>query len=412
MMTDILLGQTGMAATNNLMPLPFAILGLGLFAIALTEERLNFVLLFLSGVMLAIGPGFKVSAFAFIPAVAIGCFLVPRNLPFALRLRHMVLPVGLGGLLGALPLIWLALTRTDLFFAHIGGYHTGPHIAFWRDNAISEPDLALGLAAKIQLSFSVWFAGAAMLSAFIAALGFATVRRAGPDHRPGWTADAAMIVTAATICAALFAFLPTPGFPQYYAPPLAGLTVLTALLYRALPSDSHAAFRGAVSVALVLTLLVGSPRLALGLNALRHPENFTANRVAQGAERLRQAVKDAGLPADGRVATLSPIYPLEAGLEIYPELSAGLFGYRVTPYIGPELAGNYALISPDGLAGLLDTDPPVAVMTGFDPRLDDAFNQYAQSRGYARRDFPAINDRYGEATLWLAPLSVEEGETQ
>ena len=167
---EVLLGQTGMAATNNLLPLPFALIGLGLFAIAVIEGDFAPGKLFAAGVALSIAAGMKASAIAFVPAVAIASFLIPRDLPLSQRLRRLVLPVGLGGLVGALPLFWLALSSTELFFAHIAGYHSGPHVAYWQENAATEPGLALSAPAKLQLAYSVWLVGAPLLAIFIAAL--------------------------------------------------------------------------------------------------------------------------------------------------------------------------------------------------------------------------------------------------
>lgn len=403
MATDVFLGQTGMVATNNLLPLPFVVLGLGLFAIALAEGRLTIWPLFVAGVSLSIACGLKISAIAFVPAVAIGCFLVPRELTFAERLRFLVLPVGLGGIVGALPIFWLALTQTGLFFAHIAGYHTGPHVAYWQANAAMEPGLALHAAQKFQLALSVWFFGAAMLLLFVTIFSGVMSRRG--ESASGWPGQAAVVIASATISAAAFGFVPTPGFPQYYAAPLVGLPILIALFYRRCASENRRHLGLAMSVALVLMVFSGGTRLALGLNALRDPAGFTTTNVVRGAQALRTAIAEAGLPAQGAVATLAPIYPLEAGLRIYPEFSAGPFGYRVVPYAAPEELTQFAITGPDGVETLFYDDPPVALLTGFDAVLDQALVDYAQANGYVARAFPQITDRYGEAVLWLAPTN-------
>ena len=41
--------------------------------------------------------------------------MLPRGVPLARRARLTALPVALGGLVGALPLIWLALTEPTFF---------------------------------------------------------------------------------------------------------------------------------------------------------------------------------------------------------------------------------------------------------------------------------------------------------
>lgn len=399
---EVLLGQAGMAATNNLLPLPFALLGLGLLAISLAERDLSFGRLVVAGIMLSVAAGMKASAIAFIPAVAIGCFLLPRRLPIAERARRLALPVALGGVIGALPLLWLAVTQTDLFFAHIAAYHAGPHIAYWQDNAASEPGLALGTGARLMLAWSVWMVGAPLLALFVTAL-FWVVMRKDPAH-PDESSSALLIVTASVATAVLLAFVPTPGFPQYYIGPLVGLPLLSALCWRAISADAKRGLATVVTVAMALMLVIALPRLALGLNDLRHPDKFTAAKMQRGADQLRRTLDEAGVT--GPVATFSPLYPLSAGLPIYPEFSAGPFAYRIAPYTEPELRLFYSMAGKDDLPALFGTTPPAAILTGFDPVLEAPLEEYARGNGFTEMALPEISDRYGTATVWLAPGAV------
>lgn len=407
---DVLLGQTGMAATNNLLPLPFVLLGLGLFAIAIAEHRQHFGQLLLAGILLSIAAGLKASAIAFIPAVAAGCFLIPRRLPFTDRLVHVALPVALGGLIGAAPLIWYAATQPDLFFAHILGYHAGPHVAYWQANAGTEPDLALSAPAKLQLAYSVWMVGATLLALFLALLARVLSRRREGDAWSAGVSDVATVVALSVLTAAALAFVPTPGFPQYYAAPLIGPPILIALFCRAMPPERFAQIRPAIAVAIVLMAVYGGPRLMPGLNDLRDPRHLTTARLERGGDLLRDTLAKAGLDQAGPVATLSPLYPLAAGLPIYPELSAGPFAYRVAPYTTPDLRGHYAMVGARDLPALFDAVPPAAILTGFDPVLEGPFEDYARSHGFTLIEMPKISDRYGTARLWLAAPPDQTGD--
>lgn len=300
--------------------------------------------------------------------------------------------------MGAAPLLWLAVTQPELFFAHIGGYHAGPHIAYWRANAASEPGIAIGQAAKLQLAWTVWMVGAPLLALFVTVLGGVSAR--GED-----SGGAVPIVLAATLTAALLAFVPTPGFPQYYVAPLVCLPLLLALFWRVAPG-TRVLLDPAMMVAMALMLVIAAPRLALGLNELRHPDRLTVVRVQNGANALRAELARQGLLGAGPVATLSPVYPLAAGLPTYPQFSAGPFAIRVAPYADPELRAQYSMVGADELAPLFDATPPAAILTGFDPDLDPALEGYARARGYRVAAFPAITDRYGTARLWLRPAAI------
>lgn len=388
---DVLLGQTGMAATNNLLPLPFAMLGLGLIAVSLSEGELPFGRLFIAGVMLSIAAGFKVSAAAIIPAVAVACFLLPQDLSLPQRTRRLALPVALGGAVGALPLFWLLVTMPDRFMAHVLGYHLGPQVAYWQANMSAEPGLALTLEAKLRLAQTMWLSGTSLLALFVMLLALVLAW-----HR---LTGAVAMVAAATISAAAMGFLPSPGFPQYFAPPLIGLPLLTALLVGRLDPAERARLVPGLLVACALMLTLAAPRLAPGLRALHDPDRLTPARLAAGA----QALNDATL-TPGPVATLSPLYPLQAGLPIYPEFAAGPFAYRVADVTPPGLRALYVMAGPRDLEALFAATPPAAILTGFDPGLERALVAYARRHGFQATVLPALNDRYGQGTLWQRPL--------
>lgn len=401
--SETLLGQAGMAATNNLLPLPFALAGLGLFALALVQRTLPPLTLFLSGLLLAVAAGLKASAIAFIPPVAIACFLLPRDLPPGDRARMLALPVALGGLVGAAPMIWLAVTAPGSFFAHIAGYHTGPHVAYWQANAATEPELALGLNARLMLARQVWLGGAALPMLMAAGL---ALRLARPKSLPR---AALTVIAAAMAMAAAMALLPDPGFPQYYVPPLICLPLILALTWRGLPPEALAPMRQAVMVAGALMLVLAGPRLTLGLADLRHAP--TPARTHAGGQALAGLMAENGL-AGGRVATLSPLYPLEAGLPVYAAFAAGPFAFRVVPFTAPALRAHYAMAGPDDLPALFAETPPAAILTGFDPALDAPFEDWARAHGYTPHPVAAIRDRYGEGLAWLAPGTPQQGETR
>lgn len=398
--SETLLSQAGMAATNNLLPLPFILLGLALFAMAHLGGRSPFALYFAAGLALSVGAGMKASAIAFVPAVVAACFLLPRGAPLADRARLTALPVALGGLAGALPLIWLVLTEPT-FFDHILRYHSGPHVAFWQANAASEPGLAMGLPGKVQLAQGVWLAGGAILGLFVAAMAWAMrPRQLGRDDDAARSVQAAGVVAAAMGTAAALAFVPTPAFPQYFIQPLAGLPVLTALAIRALPQAHRSVLLRTLPAAVVLMAAVALPRLATGLADLRHPDGLTPARLNHGAEALARLAAPDG-PASGPVATLSPLYPLQAGLPIYPEFATGPFAWRVAGHIAPALRASYVMAEPGDLTRLFEARPPAAILTGFDPVLEAPLEDYARAHGFQPRPIPEISDRYGTGTLWL-----------
>ncbi|WP_299890172.1 hypothetical protein [uncultured Ruegeria sp.] len=397
--------QAGMAASNNLLPLPFAAWGLGLFIVETLRDRPRFAQLLISGLLLSIAAGLKVSAVIFIPPVAVAAFLLPWHLPFSDRLRSVVLPVLIGGLVGALPLFWYLAADPSGFLAHVLKFHTGPHIAYWQANAASEPGLAMGLGKKIQLAYATWFSGAALIGLMI--LFFLGVLSAAKSTQKRNGLGQILVVLAVLGMTALFSFVPTPGFPQYYIQPLIAVPLLAAFIYRLLPDEKRAQVVPLCLAGFALLFLLGAPRLAPGLLSLAKPDSFTSARIAKGGAALRDAVADSATP-DGPVATFMPLYPLEAHLPVYAELATGPFAYRIAPYTDPELAQQYVMAGEKDLPALFDSNPPSAFLLGYDSDLEAPLLRYANENGYAAVQKDGLNNRYGEGVIYLRRADAAE----
>ena len=198
-----------------------------------------------------------------------------------------------------------------------------------------------------------------------------------------------------------------PAFPQYFVPPLAGLPVLVALAIRSLPASARPVLLRALPAGIVLMLAVALPRLATGLADLRHPDRLTPARLSEGAAALSRLAAPDGF-ATGPVATLSPLYPLQAGLPVYPELATGPFLWRVADHIAPELRAAYVMAGPQDLPQLFGKRPPAAILTGFDAMVEAPLEAWARANGYEPRPVPEITDRYGTGILWLPAGAIAD----
>lgn len=404
-----LLAQAGMVASNNLLPLPFAVFGLGLFIAETFEDHPNKLVLIIAGVCLSIAAGMKVSAIVFIPPVIVGVFLLPRHMPVSRRAFDVALPMFAGGILGALPLLWHLVSEPQLFLAHILKFHTGPHVAYWQANAAAEPGLAMGMEGKLQLAYGAWLSGAGLVMIitlfYLVWVSTESMRSAGVV-RPAYLGQI-LVVLGALVLTGGMSLVPTPGFQQYYIQPLVCLPILCAIYYRRLPRDHRHKTMPILGAGLVVLLLLGLPRLAPGLVRLGEPEKFTTSKFARGAVALRQALADNDVP-EGPVATLFPIYPIEAGLPVYPEFATGPFAYRIADLTDPSLAKYYAMVGEDGLEALFDATPPSAFLLGYDSILEAPFFRYAQANGYRQVEAKDLGNRYGQGVVLLrGPLAVK-----
>jgi 4-amino-4-deoxy-L-arabinose transferase-like glycosyltransferase len=403
---ELFLTQTGMAATNNFLPLPFAFIGLGLFVLAVREEHPKPFLLAIAGLCLSLAAAFKISAVAFIPPVAIAAFLLPRACRFRDRLLRVVAPLAAGGLVGGMPILIHLLAAPQRFLAHVAQYHTGPHLQYWRVANAPGEEQALPLMAKLLLARDIWFsaAGAVVITLLLALL--LTAFRAPADYGKARVSRVLngplLVVAGALVCSAAMSLLPTPSFPQYFAPPLICLPLGLALLFDSLEPERRTRLQPVFVAATMVVLVIEAPRLAQYMGTAVRPDRWTVMRVHEAGVAISQRIAAAG--AEGKVATLSPIYPLEGRLEVYPELATGPFAYRTAEFTDRDLARWYRMTSPGRITAMFDADPPGALLLGFDEVLERPMLDYARRNGYLPSTDLEFKDRYGSPVLYLRSL--------
>ncbi|HEV7322482.1 MAG TPA: hypothetical protein VGO04_28070 [Ensifer sp.] len=414
LVNELFLTQTGVSATNNFLPWPFAFLGLSLFLFALRNERHRAALVALAGFFLALAVSFKLSAVAFIPAVAVAAFLLPRSLNLKDRIVQVAGPLLIGGLVGGAPILVYLVRAPELFIAHVVRYHTGPHPQYWRLMSGDGEGGAMSLAQKLALAQEIWFAPAVAVTlaallavAFIVFARRTETRRTETGHAEDEVAEPRvrmgeiLVLAGVLLCSVALSFVPTPGFPQYFAPPLVCIPLALGLLLEALGPGALPMARPILLAATLVVLAVNAPRLGQYIGKAAHPQQWTAMRVHGQGLTIAERMQEAGV--SGKVATLSPIYPLEGGLDVYPELATGPFAYRTAAMTSPDLAKYYKMTSPTTIEALFDKDPPAALLLGFEEELEKPMRAYAESHGYVQSADLGFKDRYGTPILYLKP---------
>jgi hypothetical protein len=401
---ELFLTQPGMTATNNLLPLPLSLLGLGLFLFAIRDDRARPLLCAVAGFFLALAVVFKISAVAFILPVAIAALLLPRALGFGDRMLRVALPTALGGVVGGLPVLYYLLTDPARFLAHVVGYHVGPHARYMRLPGMADEGAAITPAAKLMMAYDIWLsAGVAVALVAVVALVLVVMRQPDRAAMLGPVRNPMLLVLAALFSSVVFAFIPTPGFPQYFGPPLICIPLVLAILFGALDRPQQRQFETVLLASAIVALVVVAPRLGQFLPRAAHPERWTAMRVHEDGRKIAARMAEAG--ATGKVATLAPIYPLEGGLAVYPELATGPFAYRTGDITPPALAAEYRMTSPNTVGALLADDPPAALLLGFDAALEAPLRAYAEMNGYQPIEDLGLQDRYGSGVLYLKPAA-------
>ena len=182
-------------------------------------------------------------------------------------------------------------------------------------------------------------------------------------------AIASQALLAALLAWALLAagFAPTPLWPQYFFAPVPFLILAAAYGVLLVPRPDT---QRLAAIALVVIFIATFPLNGLGhgLAVLAQPERWVPLQVHQLALDIKQQVPS------GRILSLAPIYPLEAGLGAYPTFTVGPFVWRTAPLLSAEGRRQYQLVSFHELEDLLAHDPPAAILTGLE--TDYGFDKF------------------------------------
>src|SRR3546814_20617011 len=91
--------------------------------------------------------------------------LAPAGQPFGARLKHAVLPMIAGGVVGGLPALYYLVQDPDGFLAHTLRYFTYAHHDYWQ--TLDEPKV-MDMAGQLQIAEQMWLGGAKVLAALLA----------------------------------------------------------------------------------------------------------------------------------------------------------------------------------------------------------------------------------------------------
>jgi hypothetical protein len=170
-------------------------------------------------------------------------------------------------------------------------------------------------------------------------------------------------LAVATFAFTLFltAFAPTPTQQQYYFAPLPFLVIILAMV----GSDIYQINKLGIYLTILVMLFALDPKLKVsnpldGLKYLTNPSQSTPIQVHDFGEEIKQYVPK------GKILTLIPMIPLEAGYDIYPFTASGPFIWRTSLLLTSQRRTKYGVISPEELPAVLSQDPPDAILTGFE----------------------------------------------
>lgn len=327
-----------------------------------------------TGALLGLAIGTKLT-FALTPLA----FLLPILLRSGISTKSLKLAswLVLGVGIGLLPAAWVAL-KAGLSAAHFNNVEYHAITTAWRRETGFHATMTLAdklRNAKHQLSTVPNQLLAVVWLFSLASVAFRPKCRL-ETHRSWAFVGSALLVSIGV----LLVLLPTPVWRSYFAPLVIFVCLNVASLYRVMQPSVRTSSKQVAFVALALLFAFHLPTDVRTLAASSDPATWTGVRTHEAGERLASAIDSRHV--DRPVATISPLFVLEAGLEIYPELASGPFGYRVGRMIPETRRSALRITSTECVGELLRRSPPSAVLVDMNDELDDPLERFARNEGY------------------------------
>ncbi len=176
----------------------------------------------------------------------------------------------------------------------------------------------------------------------------------------------------------LGAFLVTPSWFQYFYAPIPFLVLAIGCW---IGEAWNREFAGRVKISLLMICALLSTYYGLdylNIDDLWNPSAWTTMQSHQMGIVIKEQAGE-----DARILTLTPLFALEGGLSIYPELATGPFAWRTGSLISEDKRMVMKVISRENLASHLDRVPPDAILVDYEPNwIEQPMIDWALANGY------------------------------
>ena len=363
-------------AWNAIMPITFSLIGIYIFISAVGEDDVSPVRLLIVGVLLALAAGMKLYyAIVFIPFIIVSV-LYPKSFGFRIRLVKVLLPLLAGFLIGSLPVLYYMIRDFDVFWFNNVGVH------FYNELAVDGVEL-MSLGAKLQAGLK-YLGQHTTLVLFIGVLFLVLMAMRSIDTLKRKLTKETLLLILLVVLTIPVSFAGSPIWEHYFAVPLPFVILLIPLLYKILPPERREIVQLLLICLIVVVMLYGGPRLYDRIDRLAATKSWEPVQVHREARAMREYVGE--LKEGRKVATLYPLYALEAGLPVYPEFSSGVFLYQIGDMLDEEARTRYVTTSPNTLIDFLNENPPGLLITVMLRNFEKPFFEYAEQSNLEEKE--------------------------
>lgn len=390
----------GERAINHSVPIMLSLFAFATFERGVTKDY-PYLHLILCGVLAGLATGVRLSFAVLVVPFFLILLFYPNLLAIAERFKCIASYLT-GLLLSLFPVIVLAIRAPAGFY--FGNYVYIRLNTLYRQEVMFQESMT-PLAKIIYFYENVlanpasflMYSGLAVVSLYL----FIRLAKGNLHHLASLTLS---VLLSLALLASSFA--PTPLWPQYFFAPVPFVILSVFAGLALLPKPS---LRLAALIMVTVMVIAGFPlqETIRRIQAIKAPAQWIPVQVHQFAQELQKVAPR------GKVLTLAPIYPLEAGLETYPQFVVGPFVWRTAPLLSSEGRANYGLISFHELESLLSADPPAAILTGFETdygfdadsygSLELPFINYAKKNQYQPYESQELKFLSSHITIWVKP---------
>lgn len=385
-------------ARNDILPLLFTLLACYCYLRASASERRSAATLFFAaGIMLAGAVATKIS-FAFAPVAFVGFSLLrqwhERAEPYW---RLELVPLIAGGIVGAVPMIALALPSLENFWYGIVQYHTTATLVWYGEYEAE----TLTLLYQLQLFIRLFLRSDATLAASIWLVAMIGIVATAPTRSSFGSARGRALLPLAILAIGVpLAFVPKPSWVQYFAPIVPFVILAPIFLAGLLPHVDARRYAPLALAVIVLGSIPGIGNLAVDFARATRDDAWTTTLVHRLGKEIDAALGDRA----GAVITLGPIYALEGGRPIASELVLGPQFFRDGDALDAATIRRLGAVSPATLHELVQRTRPAAILVGVDSvdryrDVEAPLKEYAARHGFS----PVPLAGPPAATLYLAP---------
>ncbi len=357
-----LFARTSGRAWNHDLPVLLTLLAFGAILRARTQARPGWLQL-ASGALVGLAIGTRLT---FAPA-ALAFLVILAASPPGKKIAGLV-RFSLGAVIALLPTWWLlAIAPRQFIFGNF--LYPALNTRYHREAGFEKAMTVGGKAAYVVTDVLAHPATLLLFILFVVALTVVWRRRGDSPHPQRFAVGSLLLLIA---CLLVGTFAPTPLFLVYFYAPVPFAILLIAFA----AADGRPLTRRPVLSCIAVAMI------GIGLFAhqgVRHPSQL-ARWAPLEVHRVGEEVRDICPP--GPVLTLSPIFPLEGGRDIYRQLVASPFVIRAGARMDEGDEELYHLMDEQDWPELFDLHPPSGVLTGLERNLDVELSGLARARCY------------------------------